>query len=558
MDSLSEPSLDTLDQPFSRRTFLGGAGALLVAGMAGATTHATASPRPARAGQPGELPHRPNIVVVITDQERLPMFWPGGWPEQNLPNRKRLADTGLSFDNAFCNAAMCSPSRSTFFTGLYPAQHGVTATLTEGSTVSPTEPTLPLDIQNMARLLDSAGYNVHYRGKWHMSKGADGGDPSSAEVAAYGFQGWIPPEGGQDTNPDHFGGGCADLDGRYASEAVGFLRGLDPNDDRPFALIVSFVNPHDVLAYPQTWDAINGTCDNYGSDAPGIFEQGIDLPPTYDESLALNFKPTAQIQSQVLLAAGLGPLPGQESARNYVNFYAYMHRVVDEHIGAVLDALESRPGMRDSTVVIRMSDHGEMGMSHGGLRQKVFNAYEETLRVPMVISNPVMFPQPVHTGALASLIDVMPTLAALAHVPDRSAWDFKGVDLMPIVTDAAANPSAPSAEVQDVVHFTYDDQNCATPDGQNIVTQPNHMRTIRDHRWKYSAYFDPAGVTPPQYEMYDLQTDPLELHNRADPLNIGYFDPVQAARMHATLFEVMNRCGTTPQRGLAPLPLVGS
>ncbi|MDH6680652.1 choline-sulfatase [Rhodococcus sp. LBL1] len=558
MDSLSEPGLDTLDHPFSRRTFLGGAGALLVAGMAGATSHATASPRPARAAEPGGLPHRPNIVVVITDQERPPMFWPEGWPEQNLPNRKRLADTGLSFDNAFCNAAMCSPSRSTFFTGLYPAQHGVTATLTEGGTVSPTEPTLPLDIQNMARLLESAGYNVHYRGKWHMSKGADGGAPSGADVAAYGFQGWIPPEGGQDTNPDHFGGGCADLDSRYASEAVDFLRGLDSNDDRPFALIVSFVNPHDVLAYPQTWDAINGTCDNYGSDAPGIFEQGIDLPPTYDESLALNFKPTAQIQSQVLLAAGLGPLPGQEAARNYVNFYAYMHKVVDEHIGAVLDALESRPGMRESTVVVRMSDHGEMGMSHGGLRQKVFNAYEETLRVPLVISNPVLFPRPVRTGALASLIDVMPTLATLADVPDRSAWTFKGVDLMPIVDDAATNPGAPSAEVQDVVHFTYDDQNCATPDGQHIVTQPNHMRTIRDHRWKYSAYFDPAGVTPPQYEMYDLQADPLELHNRADPLNLAYFDPAHASRMHARLFEVMNRCGTTPARGLAPVPLVGS
>ncbi|QKT10988.1 sulfatase-like hydrolase/transferase [Rhodococcus sp. W8901] len=554
MDSPSTPLLDAIDHPLSRRSLMGGAGALLLAGMAGATTRAGASPQPAVAQQPGSVPRRPNIVVVITDQERRPMFWPEGWAEQNLPNRKRLADTGLSFDNSFCNAAMCSPSRSTFFTGLYPAQHGVTATLTEGGTVSPTEPTLPLDSQNMAKLLESAGYNVHYRGKWHMSKGSDGGDPSGADLAAYGFQGWIPPEGGQDTNPDHFGGGCADLDSRYAAEAVDFLHGLAAGDDTPFALIVSFVNPHDVLAYPQTWDAINGTCDNYGSDAPGIFQQGIELPPTYDEKLAANFKPTAQVQSELLLAAGLGPLVGPDAAHNYANFYAYMHEVVDEHIGAVLEALESQPGRRDSTVVIRMSDHGEMGLSHGGLRQKVFNAYEETLRVPMVISNPVMFPQPVRTGALATLIDVMPTLATLADVPDRSAWDFKGVDLMPVVTDAAAHPQSPSAEVQEVVHFTYDDQNCATPDGQNIVTQPNHMRTIRDRRWKYSAYFDPAGVVPPQFEMYDLDTDPLELHNRADPLNITWFAPAQAMTMHAKLFEAMDRCGTTPAKGLSPVP----
>ena len=77
--------------------------------------------------------------------------------------------------------------------------------------------------------------------------------------------------------------------------------------------------------------------------------------------------------------------------------------------GSVLDAIEATPQMLDDTVIVRMSDHGEMGMSHGGLRQKVFNAYEETLRVPLVISNPLLFPEPVRTDALASLIDVVPT-----------------------------------------------------------------------------------------------------------------------------------------------------
>ncbi|MGW6379531.1 sulfatase-like hydrolase/transferase [Rhodococcus sp. NPDC055112] len=529
----------------TRRTFLGAAGALVAAGVAGI---GSTGPRAMAAEGSGIPLRRPNIVVIITDQERRPMFWPAGWADRNLPNRKRLSDQGLTFTRGFCNAAMCSPSRSTFFTGLFPAQHGVTATLTEGGTVSPTEPTLPLGIQNMAKLLSSAGYNVHYRGKWHMSKGAGGGDPSSADIAAYGFQGWVPPEGGQDTNPDHFGGGCADLDSGYAAQAVDFVRGVDSST--PFALIVSFVNPHDVLAYPQTWDAINGTCNNYGSDAPGVFEQGIELPPTYGESLALNFKPTAQIQSELLLAAGLGPLIGPNAARNYVNFYAYMHKVVDEHIGAVLDALESRPGMRESTMVIRMSDHGEMGMSHGGLRQKVFNTYEETLRVPIVVSNPVLFPTPVQSDAMASLIDVMPTLATLAGVPDRGAWDFRGTDVTPVIADAAANPADPTATVQDEIVFTYDDQNCAVPDGQFLVTQPNHIRCVRDTRWKYSAYFDPAGVIPPQFELYDLETDSLEMHNCANPLNRAFYDPRQSALMHERLFAAMARTGTTPARGL--------
>ncbi|MET0795745.1 MAG: sulfatase-like hydrolase/transferase [Rhodococcus sp. (in: high G+C Gram-positive bacteria)] len=527
-----------------RRTFLGGVGALVLAGVADVATGA-ASAAPVKAAPADRFPQKPNIVVIITDQERRPMYWPQGWADQNLPNRKRIADHGLTFDQAVCNTAMCSPSRSTFFTGLYPAQHGVTRTLTEGGTVSPTEPQLQVSEQNMAKLLASAGYNVQYRGKWHLSKGVEGGDPTSDDVAGFGFEGWIPPDAGQDTNPDHFGGGCADHDRRVAEEAVDFLSGPAVTSGQPWALIVSFVNPHDVLAYPQTWNAMNGTCDNYGSDAPGAFEQGIDLPPTFDEILALNHKPTAQVQSELLLAAGLGPLLGPDQARNYINFYAYMHKVVDEHIGSVLDAIEATPQMLDDTVIVRMSDHGEMGMSHGGLRQKVFNAYEETLRVPLVISNPLLFPEPVRTDALASLIDVMPTLATLAQAPARESWNFLGTDLTPVIVDAAAYPQGPSAQVQDTILFTYDDQNCATPDGQNIVTQPNHIRCIRESRWKYTMYFDPAGVAAPQYELYDLQADPLELNNLANPLNIGSYRPDLAAQMNAKLFAVMETKGVS-------------
>src|SRR5690606_11930768 len=104
--------------------------------------------------------------------------------------------------------------------------------------------------------------------------------------------------------------------------------------------------------------------------------------------------------------------------------------------------------------------------------------------VPLVISNPKYFPNPVRTDALASLVDVMPTLASLAQVPDREKWDFKGKDLTPIMLDAMQNPGNPTARVQDTVLFTYDDDNPSRPDPQNIVTQPRHIRAIRDERYK--------------------------------------------------------------------------
>ncbi|MFC3241494.1 sulfatase-like hydrolase/transferase [Gordonia humi] len=328
------------------------------------------------------------------------------------------------------------------------------------------------------------------------------------------------------------------------AQALDFLTNQAPGGG-PFALIVSLANPHDILSFPKTWDEKVGDCDNYGSVAPTAFSQGIDLPGTYKENLRANHKPSAQVQLKLLLAGGLGPLPTEHDARNYVNFYAYLHKIVDAHLGRILDAIDADERLRRDTVVFRISDHGEMGMSHGGLRQKAFNAYEETLRVPLIVSNPTMFPAPARTGALASLVDLVPTMAALAEVPNRGSYGFRGADLTPVIADAVAHPSSPSASVQDSVMFTFDDVNAAAADGQKVVREPNHIRAIRDTRWKYAVYFDPAGKARAQRELYDLRSDPDERRNLADPAAPG-FDPGQVATMELKLSERMAATRTTP------------
>jgi choline-sulfatase len=507
-------------------------------------------------GDPRGRSNRPNIILMMTDQERYPQYWPPGWAERNLPNRQRLADNGLTFTRAFCNAAMCSPSRATLFTGLYLTQHGVEHTLTTGGSLSEEEPTLQTTTQNMAKMLASAGYNVQYRGKWHLTKDVSSlTDANSADdLEKFGFQAWQPPDAGQDTNPAHFGGGCTDYDARWARQAAEFLTSKEAQSDQPFALIVSFVNPHDALAYAQSWDqqvgnAQNGYCYNYLSQAPGCFHQGIELPPTLGEDLVRNFKPTAQAESLALLDAGLGVLLdgtgplNDDQKHKYVNFYAYLHKVVDQHIGTVLDALQANPSLYRKTVLIRVSDHGEMGLSHGGLRQKLFNAYEETLHIPMVISNPGYFPKPVQTSAMASLIDIMPTLATLANVPNREAWTFKGKDLTPIIVDAIQNPRHPTVSVQDCILFVYDDDNPGAPNPQTFVHEPCHIRAIRDTRYKYTMYFDPCGYRSPQHELYDLLNDSKELHNMADPANTQYYNRELAEQMHAKLLAKMAETG---------------
>ena len=531
------------------------AGALPNAAAAAASTHPTVRPQRRTAGA---LPAQPNILILITDQERHPQYWPADWAATNLPNRKRLADSGLTFQHAFCAASMCSPSRSTFFTGLYPEQHGVVDTLSFGGPASVDQPELPLDIQNMAKMLKSAGYAVQYRGKWHMSKGANGSaDLTPQDIAAYGFDGWVPPDAGQDANPANFGGGCPNNDQHYIDQAVQFLQSPAATS-QPWALIVSLVNPHDVLSYAQSWDSQAGDgsdCYNYKFQAPGCFEQGISLPPTYDENLRRNYKPTAHAQTVEFLAAGLGPLlPALHQPERYVNFYAYVQTFTDKQIGQLLDAFP--PDLLDETVIFRFSDHGEMGLSHGGLRQKMFNVYEEMLNVPLVVSNPVLFSQAAQTEALASLVDLMPTLATLAKVPDRNQWDFKGTDLMPVILDASQHPTNPTAAVQDTVLFTFDDQNAGDTNPQKVVEQPNHIRCIRDSRYKYAVYFDPSGVEDQQYELYDLHEDPYELHNMADPANTAYYDPVRTAEMAAKLKARMAAAALSPIPPLIFMPAV--
>jgi len=546
------------DSGLSRRQFLGGAAALL-GGLALPSlpgfSDATDAPETRGAGTPSR---RPNIVILMTDQERYPQHWPSGWAREHLPNRGRLARHGLTFRRAFCAASMCSPSRATLFTGQYPSENGVTEVLQYGTDPDETDQTtLHPSRQNMARLLRSAGYDVQYRGKWHLSKDPSGtlAVQSRRDLERYGFKGWLTPDAGGDESSSMFGGGDADYDRLTARQAASFLRGADPRSPRPFALIVSLVNPHDLMGCPKTWmepsysdiEPYRGSA-NYADDYPDCVRQGISLPSTWNEILRTNHKPHAQWQSTEMWSTGLDPVRSPEKMHEYVNFYAYLHRRSDEDMGTVLDALEGNRGLSARTIVIRLSDHGEMGLAHGGMREKGFNAYEETMHVPLVISNPVLFPNAVSTGALASLVDLMPTLATLARVPRPGAWTFRGRDLTPIIRDAVAHPRRPTRRVQDSVVYTADETIGTKPSRwlpHPIIEQPAHVRCVREEDWKFSMYFDPAGVADPQFELYDLRNDAAELHNMGDP-GSPHHDPVKVAEMREKLDVRMAETHTTP------------
>lgn len=447
-----------------------------------------------------------NIVLFITDQEREIQHFPKDWARENLPNLERLRATGLTYENAFCCACMCSPSRASMLTGYFPAQHEVRYTLEENMPADQ-YPQVPLStkLKNIGTVMAASGYDVIYKGKWHLSK-PEGESFVPDDIEPYGFFRWDPPDAGANQSIGQAGGGVTDNDGRYmdsqGEEAVGaegilqFIK-TQAAGDQPFCLIVSLVNPHDVLLYPKVLDS--GGYDDSWLDGE------IELPDSVTDSLAT--KPRCQRTFRDIFAIGSGPLPSLEEKRNYINFYGNLMKSSDGYLGQVLDALLEQQ-LLDDTLIIRTSDHGEMGMAHGGLRQKVFNVYEETMRIPLIFSNPQMFPKPKTSKSMVSHVDLLPTLAGLVGAPKSARADWEGNDYSAQVLGTSSKP------VQDYVVFTFDDTQCGQAHGP-YVPPPGNIVSIREQRWKIAEYFDPTGKRPSTWEMYDLQNDPNEEDNLA-------------------------------------------
>jgi choline-sulfatase len=353
--------------------------------------------------------------------------------------------------------------------------------------------------------MKQAGYrHVQWYGKWHLG----------ATPAEYGFQGWQPPDAGNYLIiNDTLGGGEPDNDGRFLEQVCQFLREYQQSvdahqdNDEPFCIVVSFVNPHDVYVaqYPP---AAGYTMDDFQ-------KVHVPLPSNFEEDPNQNNKPRAQARMSVR------SVTFDNTPQDYVNFYAYLHTVVDTQIGILLDTLDLL-NLTEKTLIVRTADHGEQALSHS-LVEKFYNCYQESIHIPLVISNPVAFPEPQRTTVLTSHIDILPTLASLcgAHLPQ---YQWQGKDLTCILENPHVinttndgidddhdnmtdRPTTSRAlQQQPYVHFTYDDIGCPGA--------PSILRCIRTQHYKYAVYFTPNGLDA-DWEMYCLETDPLENENVA-------------------------------------------
>ncbi|MFO7958922.1 MAG: sulfatase [Candidatus Brocadiia bacterium] len=398
--------------------------------------------------------HPPNLLLVFADQMRGHDMACAGNDQVSTPNLDRMAGEGVNFANAIANNPVCTPSRGSLLTGLYPLSHRAVTN------------DLPIrtDVPTLGTVLRDAGYRTGYIGKWHL-----GGVPRDR---------FIPP-GPERLGFDDFWAvwNCHHqyFDGKYHLDTneVQHFEGYEPDGqtdlatqfieshrDEPFALVVSFGPPH--APYDQVPERY---LSMYDADE-------IRLRPNVPAD-------SAEDRDRWKLTM----------ARYYAAITA-----LDECMGRMLATLE-RLGLDEDTLVVFTSDHGDMLGSHE--RRKKEQPWEEAIRVPLLMRCPRLLASGRECDAVTGITDLTPTMLGLlgANVPES----MEGLDLAPLVRGE-------EAEVPKSVPI-----GIPIPVDQAVDQAVDEWRGVRTDRYTYARWSDGSG-----WVLYDNREDPFQQTNLID------------------------------------------
>ncbi|KPK50542.1 MAG: hypothetical protein AMK72_01960, partial [Planctomycetes bacterium SM23_25] len=445
---------------------------------------------------------RPNVLFLFSDQHHAKAMGCAGNPIVRTPNLDRLAAGGARFTRAYCQDGICVPSRTSIFAGLYPR--------TTGCLDNPNNPPNPGRYLMLQQLLQRNGYRTGCFGKRHLPRNemAHGWDRSATTInpkldpSDESYHEWLKQRGRWQAYQTVSGKAIlkSDLfcrisplkpeerDAAYTADKTNEFLRARKREGRPFFCWATFHGPHQPYTPPQKW------ADLYPVDK-------MPLPPNVNEPIE-HLPPNLQRwRRNKQQPWNLGAAAGNPALyRRYIAYYYAQVTEVDHYIGRILHQLDAL-GLRDETIVIYASDHGDF-VAHHGMSEKCalgHNVYEDTLRVPLIVSWPKRFARGVVRDDLVELLDLYPTLLdALRLKMPAAAQTLAGRSLVPTLAEGK-------------------------PVGRKFAVSENWSQvTVITKRYKLGVWIDPGPL--PRYVrrdwrkrhpdmLFDLKNDPLETRN---------------------------------------------
>ena len=420
-------------------------------------------------------PSRPNIVFILVDDLRWDELGCTGHPFVKTPNIDRIAREGAMFRNAFMTTPLCSPSRASFLTGQYAHTHGIIDNV-DRSAASHRLTTFP-------QLLHESGYATAFIGKWHMGND-DKPRPGFDRWVSFKGQGtYINPDINEDGREIKSPGYITDVLNGYAVE---YIR---RKHDQPFLVYLAHKAIH-----PEVKQNDDGSVDLSAAERfipakrhEGAFSgQRIPRRPSYGRTP----------EGKAALQRKIGDLPALGAA-TVTSEEAILGRqrtllAIDEGVGEIVKALKET-GQLDNTIIVFTSDNGYFYGEHG-LSVERRLAYEESIRLPLLMRYPKRIKSRTVRDEFALNIDLAPTLLDLAGVAIPSS--MQGHSLVPLLS--GQRPAWRSSFLVEL----YSDK---------VFPRITRMgyKAVRNERWKYINYVELNGMD----ELYDLKNDPYEMKN---------------------------------------------
>jgi N-acetylglucosamine-6-sulfatase len=421
---------------------------------------------------------QPNVVVIITDDQRSDALGFAGNPHLKTPNIDQLASEGVYFKNYFCTTSLCSPSRASILSGLYASSHGVVDNFTE----------FPAELPSFPSVLQANGYETAYIGKWHMGENNDNPRP--------GFDYFVTHKGQGnyfDTEFNINGAGTKVVKGYYTTIVTKMANDwLKSDRKKPFLLMLGHKAPHSYYTpEPRYADAFDHVRIPYPAsafeleDKPKWIEQRM---PTWHGIYGPLFEWRKEF-----------PDSSAEAVKDFeamVRAYWGTLLSVDDSVGEIYRTLKEM-GELDNTIFVFTSDNGLLNGEHGMVDKRTM--HEPSIRIPLIVRFPGLTPvtEPVVVEKQVLTLDIAPSILDLCGA--RPMKNIHGQSFKPLVQgDTSDWRKAWFYE------YNYEKQFPYTP----------NVRGIRTDSWKYIHY--PTGKGGPDKhmaELYHLAADPGENQN---------------------------------------------